>query len=331
MSSVYIESCGVKFKYDSDIDVYDFLKNHQDTIEFPNLIISREENDYTDYLLYRDDFDKKIKYYDNGIEIFFPKENLNAESLVYPASVLIEKRRHEQSCVTFHSACISKNNNAVLLLGKTGSGKTTTAINLCRNYNFKLVSNDRTILKLDKNSDLSAIDGTKFLFLRKESIKRNLPKLLFVFENRKIDSNYSNDKKITDDWSRKIRVLPDELGICLEKHSVPIKQTYIIHIDETQKELVVKNGNTLANRLLIWENLNHSIRATETVIRDKDYNEIGYLPSYDSEKYFKLKQEMAMLITTKLNLQYLSGNIKDVSYYINSMHCEKQKEKILKL
>lgn len=58
-----------------------------------------------------------------------------------------------------------------------------------------------------------------------------------------------------------------------------------------------------------------------TTFSDKNFNAIGYVPSYDTTQCYKNRAELINAIFTISNLEYVSGNLRDISEYIN----EKQK------
>jgi hypothetical protein len=311
MEKVYIETCGAGLIYESDINIMQFLQKAGDYLEFPGLIVSNEIPQNFPYIVrYIDDSDKKILCSNEIIEIHYPAIELTPASIVYIGYILMEKQRAEKFMATIHSACVEKDNSAILLLGRTGSGKTTLSLDLCINYDYSLIGNDRNVVGLDSNERFIAFDGTKFLFLRYESIRRNLPELLPLFPEKKLDS-----------WLRKTKVLPNELGI-KNSNNTPILKSYIIHIDNNQKKLYSSFGDTPANRLYLNELLSMYIRGMYTTFSDKNFHAIGYVPSFDSEEYYKKRAELIETIFQKTELEYVSGRIKNVSEYIN----EKQKK-----
>lgn len=58
-----------------------------------------------------------------------------------------------------------------------------------------------------------------------------------------------------------------------------------------------------------------------TTFSDRNFNAIGYVLSYDTTQYYKNRAELINEIFTISNLEYVSGNLRDISEYIN----EKQK------
>ena len=217
----------------------------------------------------------------------------------------MEKQRAEKHSLTAHSACVDFDGNGVLILGKEGSGKTTTAINLCQKYGASLVANDLSIISYADKNNTMVLEGTKYFFLRKESIKRNLPKLLEKFGENKIDS-----------WLNKVKVMPEDISI-RTKSQTNIKRVFIVHIDNSQETMYVSDGATLVNKLYLNENFHRYIRNACTTFLDADYNMSGYVPSFDSEQFYIERVELINHIFKDLKFEYVSGNIKDVSKYIN--------------
>lgn len=305
MRDIYIETSGAGLVYKSDMDLIHFLKTSQEYLEFPGLkIYEKVPKDFPYSVKYFDVQDKRILCSDNEIKIYYPSEDLTAASIVFMGYILMEKQRNEHSMVTIHSACVEKDNSAILLLGRSGSGKTTLSLNLCDKYNYSLIGNDRNVIGFNSDEKLIAFDGTRFIFLRYESIKRNMPELLDLFQEEKNDT-----------WLRKIKVLPDNLGIKVSSN-VPITKSYIIHIDNSQKGLYCKNGDSPANRLYLNELFSMYIRGMYTTFSDKNFHAVGYVPSYDTAELYKNRTELINAIFETSDLEYISGNLNDVSEYI---------------
>lgn len=70
-----------------------------------------------------------------------------------------------QNLYTAHGIClVAPNNQTMLIVGPSGVGKTTLAIELCTSCGCKLFSGDKTILR-EQNNRLVAVRGTKTLTL----------------------------------------------------------------------------------------------------------------------------------------------------------------------
>lgn len=318
MEKIYVESADTGIIYESDLPLYDYFKDNGAFLEFPGLYISKDlVNNRTDYhLIYHNSKNPRLKCEGCNMEIYYPIEEINELSIIYPGYILLENARLQNRAVTCHSACVEKDGKAILLLGKTGSGKTTTAINLCLNYGYNIVANDRTVLR-DNGNVLEAIDGTKFIFLRYESIKRNLPDLLDLFIDKEVDINYSSQNKLIDTWRKKIRLLPQDLKIDICGKPSEIVKVIMLHIDESQNELITNADNSLVTRLYLNENLSATVRGLYTTFRNSKNIESLYIPPLDSEIHYQLRNDIIDKIMNQCEIEYVSGQISDVSKYID--------------
>ena len=316
MQHIYVETYGAGIVYKSDLNLLEYLKENAKYLDFPGLkIYETIPSNYQYFVEYKNGKNRKIICKDTSIEIEYPIDELTEASIIYMGYILMEKQRAEKGLVTIHSACVEKEGQAILLLGRSGSGKTTLALNICQEKNYKLIGNDRNIIGLYDDKSY-AFDGTKFIFLRYESIKRNLPELLPLFK-----------EITTDSWLYKIKILPKELNILESINPSEIVSSYIIHIDDNQQDLFIRSGDTPANRLFLNEILSMYIRGIYTTFSDKNFHAVGYIPSYDKEEYYQKRVQLIEQIITNTNLQYISGNINDVAEYINNNQKIKKKIK----
>jgi hypothetical protein len=102
------------------------------------------------------------------------------EELIHLAHLLIERRMQLDGYMTARCAAVVREGVAALLLGKIGAGKTTTAIQLCREHGCQLIGNDLCVVG-SSESDLQVIAGTRFFHLRYVSIQNNMPDLMHLF------------------------------------------------------------------------------------------------------------------------------------------------------
>ena len=77
-------------------------------------------------------------------------------------------------------------------------------------------------------------------------------------------------KSKKDSWTTKVYKYPEDLGIEIEESVVPVIQSFIVHVDETQKELYVTKPDAIATKLYLNENLSRYIRGTPIALMDQD-------------------------------------------------------------
>ena len=309
MYKMLMKSCDSFVEIDSDIDLYEMVKDKIDFIDFPEITIEKCNNEKSKYIVeYMNSDERILQYKENKAIIKYPiKEMSDGLTVLFMAYPLLEVNRREKKNLTCHCAGVSINGKGILILGKEGSGKTTLAIELCRKYNAKLIGNDLCVIDYNNLNSLKLLGGTKYIFLRYESIKRNIPDLLTKFNLQ------DNDNKI-DTWTFKKKVFPKDLGIQVQKDEVDIDSIYIVHIDQ-EKEFFCKEANSLANILYLNENFSRYIRNTCTAML-KDNNIINYVPSLDNKEFFDERSELINYLFNNKKIKYLSGSIEDVSNYI---------------
>lgn len=323
MEKFCVKSLCAKCNIVTEKNIKNFLINNKCMFNFPIDKIYDYNNSNVPYYLYYFDVpyeNRKIVYEANNIIVKYPSNMLTESNIIYIARYLIEKQYAENNFITCHSACIEKNNNAILLLGDAGSGKTSIALNMCLNYGFSLISNDQTIIGL-KKKDLIACGGTKFINLRYSSVNENIKTLKYLFKDT-----------VSNVWNDKITVRAMNLGIEEQYKPTIINTILILHIDNRLDKLCVENGDTWGNNFKLYSNLTENIRNSNSTIVDKLGHPIGYIPSFDTEKLYNNRVKMINLINNSKYLS-ISGNINDVILFINNMqeYNMKGKCKVLKI
>lgn len=319
MEKFCIEVMGAKVRYVSDKPLLDYFIKHKDFMEFYDASIIADSDDVLYTVEYHDseDISKPIVVTDNKMIITYPGSELTESNLLYLGFNFLEKQFGEIGMCSCHSACIEKNGEATLLIGEAGAGKTSIAINLCQNYGYSLISNDMTLIGSDGH-DLYACGGTKFINLRLLSVKKNMPSLLYLFQN---------DNK--DQWTNKVSVMASNIGIKEEHYVTPVKNVLFVHIDERDK-FKVANGDSWRNNFLLYQNVSSHIRGTAATFVDKKGYPIGYIPSFETEETYEKRRQLINVINTNPNYHYVTGSLKEVLEYIDGLSKEKDEKRLEK-
>jgi hypothetical protein len=253
------------------------------------------------------DEDFSVRYSSQAAHIRAPWRVIReGESLLYAAIPFIEVQRQQYGYTTIHSAAVYLDGRAILLMGKEGSGKTTTALGLCRTHGAQLIGNDLVIIGSSKKGDrLKIHGGTKFITLRYESIRRNMPDLLNLFPD-----------KADDPWLRKVSLFPQRANISLHIGDALLTKAYIVHVDETKDEVFVKAADNLITRLYLNENFSRYIRGTCVAILGQGLKHLGYVPSFDSEELFSHRVVVMEQLLSEYSMMYISGPLMKVVEYI---------------
>lgn len=228
-----------------------------------------------------------------------PLELANGAHLFHLAHLVLEQRMQEDcGQTTVHCAtAVSPEGVAVLLLGKSGAGKTTVAYKLCREHRFRLVGNDLCVLRLVDGRP-QAVAGTTYFTFRRASVLRSTPELARLWP--------SPDG---DPWLEKVALPARALGVEAATEAHPILGAFLIHVDETEDSRGPwTHGDALAIRLYIHELFSRHIRAVTTPFLVGAGNSFaGYVPSFDSERAYIQRMRLVQTLLDAVLIQYLSG------------------------
>lgn len=248
---------------------------------------------------------RPVSYSARSVHLTLPIEQLRTgEALLYAAMPYLEILYQQKRVVTMHAAAVDLDGRGILLLGKTGAGKTSITLSLCRNHRARLIGNDIARVGMS-NGVVTACAGSKYFFLRQESIKRNTPDLLSLFP-----------KSTKDSWAHKIYCLPEKLGISVRDEPTPIRKSYLVHIDETMDRLYTTNADNIDTRLYLNENMGRYIRGTAISLFGINSQFMGYIPSFDTPELFEMRAELIEAIISTTEIVYLSGNLHDACRFI---------------
>lgn len=310
MKKCVIELNGVSVGFESSVDLVDYFKELSLVPHFWGLKVYSDIS-YDNYLVvYKETASEKtIKYLGNKVEIFAPWNSLmKGETLLYASLPFIELQLQEKNFVTIHAAGIKLSNNGILILGKEGAGKTMTTISLCKHYGAELIGNDLVVVGYSNDGKLVLQNGTKFFHIRYESAKRNLPELIRFFPD-----NTNNDT-----WLLKTIINPSDLNIKTYDDPVSLKKIFLVHVDETKNDLIVKSADNLVNRLYLNENFSRYIRATCISLFEENFHYLGYVPSFDSELLFQKRAKIMESFFKEFSMEFVSGSLERISGYIYS-------------
>lgn len=319
MEKFCIDVNGAKVRYVSDIPLLNYFLNNKKFMEFYNAKIIEDNLDINHTVIYKDvDIQEPLIVDNNKMIINYPKEKLTESIILYMGFHYLEKQFGEKGMCSCHSACISKNGKATLLIGEAGSGKTSLAVNLCNDYGYSLVSNDMTLIGSEKNK-IYVYAGTKFLNLRYLSVESNMPFLKYLFNNENNDS-----------WTNKISIMASDIGINEEYETLPIENILFIHVDN-RTSLKISNGNSWRNNFLLYQNTSSHIRGSAATFIDKKGYPIAYIPPFETKETYDKRIKLLNLINENPNYYYISGSLNEIINFINKLNNAKNnsKQKVL--
>ena len=306
--SVYSGDISVNFY--SEINLIDFFSEFDCHKFFPEFSISKNKStsDFSVYFL--NEKKSEIRWYPNKVVATYPVEHMyQGEAILHLAYPFIELQRQRRSEVTIHGAACSLEEKGVLILGKEGSGKTSTLVHLCQNHNAKLISNDLCLVQL--NNKIAYLNGgTKFFYLRYISTLKSLPHLInFFYEKR----------TAPDSWKNKIFLQPKDIDIQVQPKPVNLHKAYLVHVNENQNKVIIKRTGDLADKLYLNETFSRYIRNTcTTFLAGDDYRYMGFVPSFDDEQLYSNRLKILDFLFEDAKLCYISGKSLEISKHIKN-------------
>ncbi|MBY0472868.1 hypothetical protein K2Q00_01100 [Patescibacteria group bacterium] len=292
---------------ESATDLVGALQKTARESNFAGLTVEQRNTGYQYTVRYRVSATPKVRYGDRQVEVEGPVSLVQSgDLLVYAALPFVELQNQQTGYVTAHAAAVGFSSGAVMLFGKEGAGKTSTALGLCRWHGGKLIGNDLVQLGFDSvRQKVVARNGTKYFHLRYESMRRNLPDTLSLFPPIR-----------TDPWLHKVFRMPDELGIEVQTTPVDIARSFLVHVDDTLQGLFVRPADGVVTRLYLNENFSRYIRATSIALFGAELEFLGYVPSLDTEELFGKRKILIEHLIRVPSMMYVSGPLKDVTDYI---------------
>lgn len=239
-----------------------------------------------------------------------PKILVQGETLPYLAYGLLELQGQGIGQATIHGAAISRDGQAILLVGGKGAGKTTLGLELCLNRGFKLIGNDLIILGLDAiGTGLVALGGTKHFNVRLATAQEQFPGLLPCFGSSGSDDN----------WATRAIIKPDAIRVDIDGDPVPIACVFELHLDHRSSSVKLTEINPIRSRLILYENLSKYIQGTSLPVLVGDDLRLVYRPSFDDPPLHLTRARMITAMVNELNLRHLSGSLGLLADYLDDL------------
>lgn len=311
--AIYIGNYGINI-YSNYPKIFDILKNGPFIPFVPEYRCSKTkaQSDYS--IIYIEDKIPSASIFNDNktLEIKGPlKDVLEASTIPFRAHFMLEQQMQKDSIFTSQGAGISKNGRAVLLMGKRGAGKTSITLELCRKHNYKLIGNDLVLAEFKKNKGYF-FGGAKIFTLRFTTVKYYNTDLQKFFQ-----------KGHPNEWTNKVRLLPKQLGIPIEKKYPEILKVFYVHLlnDKSAPLYIQKIGDkefSYMGRLYLYEEFSRYIRGTCIPLVYGSQFYIGdYLPSLDNQECHKNRVKFIDWIIDEVGFYFISGSMNAICNFIN--------------
>lgn len=187
--------------YDDEVD--DWIDHF-----IPGIEQTEAEPDYTVRL---EEGEPGLDYDDSQAIITSPEDRLEPLDAVMMGSRAFEKLYNEDGVYSMHSSAVTDGETSVIITGEANTGKTTTALKLCRDYDLEMISGDRTLIE-----DRETVEGTKQIRLRTGS-------LLEEFDLQELV-----DERPDDIWQETDVYTGDDLDIDEADGEYPVSAVYFV-------------------------------------------------------------------------------------------------------
>lgn len=241
-------------------------------------------------------------YYDETTKMLLatgkPENYESGQVLAYLGFWMMEAQKQAESMFTMHSSALTIEGQGVLLLGHSGSGKTSILLGLGSKYDCEVVSNDLTVVGYKPEGDeMTLIDGTKEIGLRLASVKTRFPGLVDLFPQ----SNQSP-------WETKIAVTPEAVGIRSATGQKKLMAAFLIHLDSQEDyPLLAHKTKGIDIRYILYEDMSRIVRGNAISLFGADDQILGYTPSLDNLDLHQKRVAAIECLLGKIGVWNISG------------------------
>ncbi len=227
-------------------------------------------------------------------------KNFNPQSIIFSWIPWLEQLIQKEKMYTIHSSSVSKKGKGLLFIGCSGSGKSTLALELCKEYGFNFISNDRTAIR-----EHEIIGGTKILNFKLGALKKYFPKYITAKE-----------ELFKNPWHSYKRLDSRDLGINLENNFVELEKIYLIRIDESVREVNSFDCLDGKYKVLLYQELSNWIRGSNILL----FNMSKPCPNFDTDFLSAQRVELINKIVDGKKIKTLHGPLKGISKYLNELY-----------
>ncbi len=243
---------------------------------------------------------KKTMFYDkeNNVSVLNAKENeIRFMDLVYISLAMFSKLLTKQNKYLLHSsALLNPSNKAIALVGDANAGKTSLGYELISNYNYKLISNDHSIIGIEDNK-VKIFGGTKDIQMRLGACELYFPELY-----KKIEEHPE------DKWNKKIIINEKINQDCILSNDKDISEMSNIYsiVTGNFSESFLKRKDKIDEELFLYESLSKIIKGTYNYITGFEYP----MPSMETEEILNNLFKLCKTISDQCKVYEAKGSIK---------------------
>jgi hypothetical protein len=233
--------------------------------------------------------------------------------LLVPLWQATELTRQTRGEYFLHASAVEYNGRGMVLLGQSESGKTTVALDLCKNYGCSLYANDQSLVSF-RNDKYWLIFGDSTFNFRYSSLLRydvKMARALFGFV-----------REVTRPWELKKIVDPQEIGVNTCSGEIPLQCLFLLKLDETVNHLdvmVIDDSNK--DELFVtkiqfhWE-LAKPIRGGYAPLGGNLDSTPFFIPSFDCPEFLGQRNRFIDALFARRMVIKVRGPLKKVTGFI---------------
>jgi hypothetical protein len=168
---------------------------------------------------------------------------------------LVRQRRGEY---LLHASAVERDGDAIVLVGEEGAGKTTCALDLCRQHGFRLYANNRLKIAL-VDGQLRLLKGDAVFRLRYSSVRK--------YDEQLAERFFGSGPGEQPAWECKLEVEPGVLGIEVASPTPRVAALVMIRLDAESGAGVVRRVESDSRSHDAFEALAHLSHAMSVLIR----------------------------------------------------------------
>lgn len=283
-------------------DVKSLLGKGKVTINNQNIVQKQPDNK----LVYTNSDNKSLVFDGSIIYYSFPwEEAIHNDNFECILLLIFLRKLYISKIAALHASGVVFNGKAIIFLGPKESGKTSVALNLCKQYNAKLLCNDYiNIMEYGDGMVAFGGDGMQSISFRSHALQKIEPAL---FE-RYFDYG---------EYGRRQRIRTSELNIQTEQKRIEIKKIIFIGLGQSEM-LSVDNKITTKTMVDLYANMTELIKGVSMVLFNHKEDLGLYIPEVFTSVMHQNVHEMIQKLCQSRSVMSIRGNMDEITQYITN-------------
>lgn len=262
-----------------------------------------EKSDCCLTIIYHNSDEKNVNFNQDIVTIYYPwMEAINNN--VFECILLLAYLRMQYQAKTaiIHASSVLYKKKAIVFLGPKESGKTSVAINMCRIYGAKLLSNDYTNITIGENGIwLQGGDGKETITFRSHAL-------------RNIDKEVLFNHIPTYTGGERIKIDNKEMGIECSLKKTLVDKFVFVGVGQS-KHLTVDNTIRIKTKVDLYSNFTELIKCVSLLLFSSKKRMGAYIPEVFNKDMHLNIHEMISYISDNNMVEEVRGPMNEIVQY----------------